>query len=298
MVWASTNYTRPRKKPRSRRAMIDYLRDHPRYHTLSSHNLATSYARNIKVTHVVPDDLQVRAYEMLDQEDAFWGGQLELDEFAVRHGHAWQIGGNGRSGGYLVLYRGGRKASGHRSVCGHCGQRNFCRVMPELPDNAEGRLRAYVYTHAGRTWPTYRGQSEAAADAAAFDDAALEALVKSVKDDIEKNGRVTADNVCGKCRRPTRRNFATPQYDVFVQPGRGTDEEDTFDDRDEWSTDRIRDRVDLVWDFDLTVDAYIEAFVHFVRTHVVEEETVLVEKTIKVARPISGGDDEEETQVE
>ena len=51
-----------------------------------------------------------------------------MDAFAHDHQFRWQVGMNGHSGGYLVLYEGGIKPTGHLSYCRHCYQRNFKSV--------------------------------------------------------------------------------------------------------------------------------------------------------------------------
>ncbi len=109
--------------PRSRSEMIDFLENHFRYPTMNSWNRATSYARNIKIHRLGLDrDTESRCFEMLGIEEAFEDFSGVLREFAIRHDYEWQIGQNGRSGGYLVLYRGGKRDSGHKTRC------NVCRI--------------------------------------------------------------------------------------------------------------------------------------------------------------------------
>ena len=122
-------------KPRTRKAMIAYLAEHFRYDTMNSWNRATSYAVNIKASHItLPAGVDREAvYQMLDVQDA-WdesGFNAILREFDARHFHCFQIGTNGRSGGYLVLYQGGTRASEHKSQCRNCGQANFQAVTTE-----------------------------------------------------------------------------------------------------------------------------------------------------------------------
>jgi len=91
---------------RSRKDMIDYLRNHPRYHTMNSWNNSTSYANNVKIYRIVPTQLLDRAYDLLDQEEVFDHISVLLDEWAEKQHYKWKVGFNGRSGGYLVLYQG------------------------------------------------------------------------------------------------------------------------------------------------------------------------------------------------
>jgi len=101
------------KKPRTRKAMIKYLAGHGRYHTMNSWNNSTSYACCVKVDRLGLDhELVMTALEMLEVHEAFDDFRDALLEFDERHNHCWQIGTNGRSGGYLVLYQGGIGSDG------------------------------------------------------------------------------------------------------------------------------------------------------------------------------------------
>ena len=81
-----------------------------------------------------------------------------LEDFGRAHNWLWQAGINGRSGGYVVLYRGGIKPSGYKSYCTHCGQRNYQEV-PEGQIGICGRCEAkarvnFKETHMQIfTWP-------------------------------------------------------------------------------------------------------------------------------------------------
>lgn len=208
-------------KPRTRRAMIEYLAGHFRYNTMNSWNQSTSYAVCVKVHRLGLDRATENACcEMLDVEGC-WdesGYNEFLHEFDRRHSHIWQIGTNGRSGGYLVLYQGGTKPSEYKSRCTECGQRNF-------------------------------------------------------QEATESSKR------CGVCGEDTRVNYSPPA-EAFCYPGRGTDMDEDFSD---WSTDQIRDRVDLVWDFDQTCARAVKAFAAYAKSHKVEEREIRVPKRIKIA---------------
>jgi len=95
----------------SRQAMVDFLSSHFRYDTMNSWNRSTSYAHDIKIYRGIglPDDIDDVKWDMVFHEE--WGDHLIglLDLFDECHDHNWQAGTNGRSGGYLVLYQGGRK---------------------------------------------------------------------------------------------------------------------------------------------------------------------------------------------
>ena len=114
---------------RSRKEMTDFLRNHFRYPTLNSWNHATSYACNLKIHRLgLTSEIVSKLYEMLDTQDFLFMRQDMLDHFNEVHDFRWQAAFNGRSGGYLVLYQGEQKSTGHLSYCTCCRQRNFLSV--------------------------------------------------------------------------------------------------------------------------------------------------------------------------
>jgi len=97
----------------SRQSMIDFLTNHFRYHTMNSWNQSTSYAHNIKLFRLpLPNDIKETMYDMLDCPE--WHRHMNnlMHDFDEAHNHRWQVGTNGRSGGYIVLYQGGIKKGG------------------------------------------------------------------------------------------------------------------------------------------------------------------------------------------
>jgi len=98
---------------RSRKAMVDYLVGHFRYHTANSLNNSTSYAHNMKIYNLgLASDIQDKLYEFMECEDFYWLLDDCIADFNQEHGYKWQAGFNGRQGGYLVLYQGGKYESG------------------------------------------------------------------------------------------------------------------------------------------------------------------------------------------
>ena len=85
-------------------------------------------AYNLKVHTVIDSDLQNKVYELMDTEYFYDDINMMIEDFAIEFDYKWQAGFNGRSSGYLVLYRGGRKLSEYKSVCTSCGQRNYKSV--------------------------------------------------------------------------------------------------------------------------------------------------------------------------
>jgi hypothetical protein len=112
---------------RYKEAMIAFLKQHFRYNTMNSWNRSTSYANSVKLYNVdKPQDVDNSTWhEMINISQ--WQEKLSdlLEEFGRRHEWQWQAGINGRSGGYVVLYRGGIKPSGYKSYCTQCGQKNY-----------------------------------------------------------------------------------------------------------------------------------------------------------------------------
>jgi len=114
---------------RSRKAMVAFLTGHFRYDTMRSWNRSTSYACNLKVTHLgVGSEIVAKLLDLLSISE-FYEPLADLcREFGEEYGFAWQAGFNGRSGGYLVLYQGETSPSGYKSICTNCGQQNFRSV--------------------------------------------------------------------------------------------------------------------------------------------------------------------------
>ncbi len=100
----------------SKESMIAFLKNHFRYYTMNSWNIATSYANNVKLYHLdIPDHLRDKAYDFLDAEcDEFnFDIQHMIDEFT--HFTGYTAGFNGRSGGYIVLYDTKLETNGNRN---------------------------------------------------------------------------------------------------------------------------------------------------------------------------------------
>jgi len=210
---------------RHREAMTSFLKKHFRYHTMNSWNRSTSYANCIKLHQFnKPDDINSDTWwEMLWITE--WQEKLSdlLKDFSRKYNWQWQAGINGRSGGYVVLYRGGIKPSGHKSYCTHCGQKNY-QVVPE--------------------------------------------------------GEV---GICGRCDAKARVNFKQTDMQVFTWPGKDVD---MYEDFEDWTLSELRERVELVQDFDKLCNDIVAAYYHTCRNFRITEEEILVPKTIKVLEPI------------
>ena len=83
-----------------------------RYWTMNSWNECSSLAYNMKVYNLTEDSkIKEKLYELLDEEkgfDLFNTINSLIENFSRLNNYEWQAGFNGRNGGYLVLYRGGK----------------------------------------------------------------------------------------------------------------------------------------------------------------------------------------------
>jgi hypothetical protein len=204
------------RKLGSRKQMMDYLENHFRYDTMNSWNKATSYANNVKI-HNLPVD-PGKAYEVIETEDFYNEVSHIIEDFNISQDYHYQVGFNGRSSGYLVLYAGGKKDSGYKSQCTACWQLNY----------------------------------------------------KTVEE--------TGDNRCGKCGADKRRNLTEPVCQTFTTPGMGIDDNVDFV---EWSTERLKTRVQLVEEFDQLCDRILDFLIYCCENAEVEERTEYIPKKTK-----------------
>ena len=210
---------------RYKETLIKFLKNHFRYNTMNSWNQSISYANNIKLHQIdKPADIDSDTWwGMIEISE--WQNKLSdlLEEFNRKYDHQWQAGINGRSGGYVVLYKGGIKPSGYESYCTHCGQKNYQKV----PGNQIG--------------------------------------------------------ICGRCDAKARVNFKQTHMQVFTWPGKDVDMHEDFSD---WTLTDIRERVELVQDFDKLCDSIVAEFIDTCRKYRITEEEILVPETIKVLEPV------------
>jgi hypothetical protein len=129
---------------RSRVAMTEFLSSHGRYFTMHSVNGATSYANCVKVHRLglTPAQLE-QAWKMLDMPVVFHAIRDGLERWAEARRWEWQIGQNGRSSGYLVLYRGGLDYEHARTAqCDECGKLTYhTQDVPCTGEGCDGTLR-------------------------------------------------------------------------------------------------------------------------------------------------------------
>ena len=210
---------------RYREAMMAFLKKHFKYNTMNSWNRSTSYANCIKLYNIdKPEDINSETWwEMLGITE--WQEKLSdlLEDFGRRYEWQWQAGINGRSGGYIVLYRGGIKPSGYKSYCTHCSQKNY-EAVPE--------------------------------------------------------GEI---GICGRCEAKARVNFKQTHMQVFTWQGKDVD---MYEDFEGWTLSQLRERVELVQDFDRLCEEIMTAYICICRNYRITEEEILVPKIIKVLEPV------------
>ena len=70
---------------------------------------------------------------------------------------------------------------------------------------------------------------------------------------------------------------------VFTWPGKDVD---MYEDFEGWTLSQLRERVELVQDFDKLCDDIMAEFLDICRNYRIVEEEILVPKTIKILEPV------------
>jgi len=144
---------------RSREAMVAFLDGHFRYDTMNSWNRATSYANCVKVHRLdLTREQMEKAWAMLDMAEVFDAIHGIIHEWAAEREWRWQVGFNGRSGGYLVLYQGGMDYKNAKTAqCDTCGKLTWHKEdVPCTSKGCPGTLtvleqpRPQIVTYPGR----------------------------------------------------------------------------------------------------------------------------------------------------
>ena len=92
---------------RNRKEMIEFLSNHFRYNTMNSWNRSSSYANKMKIyTLDLPKEIEDKLWEMLNVEEAWFYINQHIRDYKLNGflPDGYDVGFNGRSGGYLVLY--------------------------------------------------------------------------------------------------------------------------------------------------------------------------------------------------
>ena len=162
-----------------RAAMTVFLEGHFRYSTMNSWNGNTSYANNVKIAHLdIPRELQDTAYDLLGAEGGMDCVNEVLREWDYVHDMEYQAGFNGRSGGYIVMYRGGRDYE-HASTtrCDCCFKKTYHKVdTPCTSSGCPGTLRVLA-----KPLPRVYTSGKGIDQDVDFESWAIESLVERVK---------------------------------------------------------------------------------------------------------------------
>jgi len=97
---------------KSKKEMTDFLRNHFRYDTMNSWNKSTSYANKVKIYSVIPLELQNKVFELMEAEEFYYPLNNLILDWDNEQNYYFQAGFNGRSGGYVVMYEGGKRDNG------------------------------------------------------------------------------------------------------------------------------------------------------------------------------------------
>ena len=89
--------------------------------------------------------------------------------------------------------------------------------------------------------------------------------------------------VCGRCRQAARIDYRTIPKDIFIYPGRGTDDDEDFAD---WDLDALKSRVKLVQEFDSLADSMVGQAVYFAKHYELCEEEYFVPQSRKVLKAL------------
>ena len=92
----------------------------------------------------------------------------------------------------------------------------------------------------------------------------------------------TGNNICGRCRQPARVNYKTPPLNISVYPGRPVDMDEDFED---WDMQELKDRVELIQEFDRLTDDIVAEAVYFAEHYRIEDEEYYEPKTRKILVP-------------
>lgn len=111
---------------KSRKGMLQFLKSHFRYYTASSWNRSMSYAHNIKLYNLrLPKEVEDKAWALLEAEGMYDSLNAIMSEFDKSCDYEYQAGFNGRSGGYIVMYKGFKEKSTYKSFCPSCSVKTW-----------------------------------------------------------------------------------------------------------------------------------------------------------------------------
>lgn len=150
---------------------------------MNSWNLSTAYANNVKVFNLaLPKEIEDKAWDFVcdDVESDLQNIISELI-YEFREETGYDVGFNGRSGGYLVMYEAHKVLDEHKSYCPTCGQRNY-QVATEGNDKCSiCGCKRMNYSKPIYRWATYPGRSVGSDDPEFYEDFSMKQLKEEVK---------------------------------------------------------------------------------------------------------------------
>ena len=114
--------------------------------------------------------------------------------------------------------------------------------------------------------------------------AAIKAIALTAARRITRTVPEGQTGICGRCEAKARVNFKETHMQVFTWPGKDVD---MYEDFEGWTLHELRDRVELVQEFDKLCDDITSEYFDLCRNYRIAEEEILVPKTIKVLEPVS-----------
>lgn len=276
-----SNFFEKKVDRRSRAAMVNFLTGHYRYSTGNSWNGTTSFANEVKVNclGLTPEQRQI-AYEVIETEN-YWDQISDpINEFTQANSHYYTICSNGRSSGYLVLHESSLKLTGHKSYCPACRQRNFAKVPPVL-DAVEQIIAGQIHKTKNAHHPNvFIAQPEIQAIDLPEDQkwSMVNRLMIELSD-------CSASAACGRCGHD-RVNYRSPPKTLEISY-RSIDPYKDYS-PEEWSMSSLRERVELVIQFDRACDQVRQNFIWLIDHSKVVEE-VHYEPVYKKSLEIIGG---------
>lgn len=168
---------------RSRKEMIKFLTEHYRYNTMNSWNGSTSYANKVKLWDLnLPSDIKDDAWNFIYADYSDFYGFTIPDLIALfREETGYDVGFNGRSNGYLVMYECERALDEHKSYCPLCGQKNFQEATETNKKCGRcGKESRINYIRPLYRWVIYPGRSIGTDDPEEYEDWTMDQLKREV----------------------------------------------------------------------------------------------------------------------
>lgn len=275
---------------RSRQKMVDFLSGHFRYDTMRAWNRCGSYAHNVKLHRLgLTSEQYDAASSLIHADDDHWQYRVRqiIEQFTERHHGYYTIRQNGRSSGYMVLYQSSYKQSPYKSRCRSCGQLNFALPL-NVSEMSETHAELTKYMVAkGKHWVDSVVLEQPEVVAINLPEAEKLTIIRSLRAKDLKG--VSLDNKCGRCGAEGERGRQPySARELTVWAGRGLDQGVDWEDNDEWSMSALKRRVELIQDFDSTVQTMRDELIYTIENFEVVDEVVMVPQKVTVVKPRGG----------